>query len=234
MTLPNIVVDIGYIVASILFIMGIKMLGKPQTARRGNMVSALGMLIAVVITLLVGGLSYTWIIVGLLIGSVIGAIAAKVVKMTSMPEMVALFNGFGGIASLLVGWAEFQSSPDMTLFTAVAILFAVLIGGVAFSGSMIAWGKLSETMSGKPFLFAGQQIVNGLIVLGIVVTGVLFAIDTTAPVAYTYFLIFAALSLILGVMGVIPIGGRGHAGRDLALEQLFGPCRLCCRLHYSE
>lgn len=200
-------IDFGYIVASILFIWGIKMLSKADTARRGNMVSAVGMLIAILITLLAGGLSFTWIIVGLVIGSVIGLVAAQKVQMTGMPEMVALFNGFGGIASLLVGWAEFNAGSEMTVFKMVAIIFAVLIGGVAFSGSMIAYGKLSEKMTGKPILFKGQQVINALILLGILVGAILLAMGPTGPNATIIFLGVAALSLILGVMSVIPIGG---------------------------
>ncbi len=205
--LPGILMDFGYIAASILFIFGIKMMGKAETARQGNQVSAVGMLIAIVITLLSGGLSFHWIIVGLVIGGAVGAFAAKVVKMTAMPEMVALFNGFGGLASLLVGWAEYNSTPDLPLFKGIAVFFALLIGGVAFSGSMIAFAKLAEKMSSKPLLFRGQQIVNALIVLGLVAGGVLWLLDPAGAHGYALFLGIVVLSLILGVMGVIPIGG---------------------------
>ena len=102
------IINISYIVASMLFVIGIKMLGSAKTARRGNLLSSVGMLLAIVVTLLDEGLDYKFIIGGLLAGSVIGALAARIVKMTSMPEMVALFNGFGGLASLLVGWAEYE------------------------------------------------------------------------------------------------------------------------------
>ena len=146
-------IDLGYIVASILFILGIKMLGRPERARRGNMVSALGMLIAVTAVLFECCLSFTWVIVGLVIGSSIGVIAARLVKMTAMPQMVALLNGFGGIASLLIGWENFHSQTDSTLFVRTAVILAVLIGGVAFSGSLIAYGKLAEKIPGKPIFF---------------------------------------------------------------------------------
>lgn len=203
----NVLIDFGYIAASILFILGIKMLAKADTARRGNMVSALGMLIAIIITLLNGGLSYQWILVGMVIGSLIGAIAARVVKMTSMPEMVALFNGFGGIASLLVGWAEYNANPEISVYTGIPIFLAVLIGGVAFSGSLIAFGKLSETISGKPFLFKGQQFVNILVLVSLLAGGIFFIVNPTAPEAFFVFLGVIGLSLILGVTAVIPIGG---------------------------
>ncbi|MBN1293569.1 MAG: NAD(P)(+) transhydrogenase (Re/Si-specific) subunit beta [Candidatus Latescibacteria bacterium] len=203
----GIVIDIGYIAASILFILGIKMLSKPGTARQGNLVSALGMFIAIVITLLSGGMSFTWIIVGLIVGSIIGTITANTVPMTAMPEMVALFNGFGGIASLLVGWAEYNARPESPLFTLIAIFFAVLIGGVAFSGSMIAYAKLAEKMPGKPILFKGQQIFNALLLIAIVVCGIMYAISPAGPSSYYVFIAIAVLSLILGIMAVIPIGG---------------------------
>ncbi len=131
-----------YIAASIFFIYGLKMLGKASTARKGNLVSAIGMLIAIVATLILAKLDLKWIALGAVIGSVIGAAAARLVKMTSMPEMVGLFNGFGGLASLLVGWAEYHrivTGFESSLFTLVAIGATVLIGGVTFSGSMVAY-----------------------------------------------------------------------------------------------
>ncbi len=198
-------INLAYIVASVLFIYGLKMLGRAETARRGNLVSALGMLLAVVVTLLAGGLDFTWIIVGLVIGSAIGAIAARSVKMTAMPEMVALFNGSGGLASLLVGWAEYLRNPDSVTFTATATVLAVLIGGVAFTGSVVAFGKLAGWVSGRPIRYRGQQFVNGLIVAAAVVCGVLFILNPGG--SYTLFLIVIAAALILGILAVIPIGG---------------------------
>ena len=200
-------INLGYLVASILFIVGIKMLGKPETARRGNMMSALGMLVAIVSSLFECCLSFEWVIAGLVIGSAIGVIVARIVQMTAMPQLVALLNGFGGIASLLVGWESFHSQPDSNLFISVAVLVAVLIGGVAFSGSLIAYGKLSEKISGKPVAFNGQQIVNGLIIAAILAGGALIAYNPTGIYAYGLFILIVALSLALGVLGVIPIGG---------------------------
>ena len=198
-------INLAYIVASVLFIYGLKMLGRAETARRGNLVSALGMLLAVVVTLLAGGLDFTWIIVGLVIGSAIGAIAARSVKMTAMPEMVALFNGSGGLASLLVGWAEYLRNPDGVTFTVTATVLAVLIGGVAFTGSVVAFGKLAGWISGRPIRYRGQQFVNGLIVAAAVVCGVLFILNPGG--SYTLFLIVIAAALILGILAVVPIGG---------------------------
>lgn len=207
------IINFGYIVASVLFILGLKMLSKQQTARRGNVVSAAGMLLAIVCTLILGGLSYKWIVLGAAIGTVIGVWAAYAVKMTSMPEMVALFNGFGGLASMLVGWLEYHVHPESPVSTTISIYFAVLIGGVTFTGSLIAYAKLSERITGRPILFTGQRIINGLLLAVLVLLGAYFsiapAITTAAEGQYAYQVLVAILilSLLLGVMAVIPIGG---------------------------
>jgi len=203
----EILIDFGYIVASILFIVGIKMLGRPQRARRGNMVSALGMLVAVVAALFECCLSFSWVIAGMLIGALIGIVAARAVKMTSMPQMVAILNGFGGLASLLVGWENYHSLPESNLFITTAIVLAVLIGGVAFSGSVIAYGKLSGRLSGKPIFFSGQKIANAAIIVSILICAVVFSIKPAAPFSYVLFMVIIGLSLLLGILGVIPIGG---------------------------
>ncbi|CCB90873.1 NAD(P) transhydrogenase subunit beta [Waddlia chondrophila 2032/99] len=201
----NVLFDFAYIFASILFIIGLKMLSSAKTARKGNAISAVGMLVAITATLLYSGLSYTWIAIGLATGAAIGALTAQSVQMTAMPEMVALFNGFGGIASLLVGWAEFHSKPSEDPFTRFAIFLTVLIGGVTFTGSMIAYAKLAKKMDGKPTLFKGQQSVNALLMLIAVVCGILFSFSIGN--SYTFFLAFTGLSLLLGILTVIPIGG---------------------------
>jgi NAD(P) transhydrogenase subunit beta len=203
----EVLIDFGYVVASVLFIIGIKMLGRPERARRGNMVSALGMLIAVVSALFECCLSFSLVIGGMVVGACIGVIAARKIKMTSMPQMVAILNGFGGLASLLVGWENYHSMPESNLFITIAILLAVLIGGVAFSGSVIAYGKLSGKLSGKPIFFYSQQIVNGTIIIAILLCGAIFAYNPAAPFSYVIFIIIIGLALILGVLGVIPIGG---------------------------
>ncbi len=195
--------NLAYIVSAILFIYGLKELSSPATARRGNIISSVGMLIAVSVTLLAQGIiDFRWIAIGVIVGAIIGVFAARIVAMTAMPEMVALFNGFGGLASLLVGWAAL--APNATRFSLVTILLSVLIGGVTFTGSMIAWAKLNERMTGKPILFPGQSIVNALMMISIVVCGVMFAIDP-AQINFLYAII--VLSFVFGVMFVIPIGG---------------------------
>lgn len=198
-------INISYIVASIIFIYGLKMLGRQETARRANLISAVGMLIAIVATLLLKGLSYQWIIIGMIVGSAIGAYTAYAVKMTAMPEMVGLFNGFGGLSSLLVGMAEYHLHRHSPVETLITIFLTVLIGAVTFSGSVIAWAKLGEKMSGKPVLFRGQKLLNGALLGLILAMGVWFTIYPLE--SYTLFVVAAVLSLILGILLVIPIGG---------------------------
>ena len=151
------------------------------------------------------GLDYKWIVLGLAVGSIIGAVSANVVKMTAMPEMVGIFNGFGGLSSLLVGWAEYHARPASTEFTLIAIFLAVLIGAITFSGSMVAFLKLSEKVSGKPVLYPAQKPLNALLVVITLALGGWVVMDPTST--YTVFLVAVGLSLLLGVLLTIPIGG---------------------------
>jgi NAD(P) transhydrogenase subunit beta len=216
------VINLAYIIASILFIYGLKMLGRQSTARRGNLLSALGMLLAVVVTLLDRQIiDYTWIVTGLAIGGIIGLACARTIKMTSMPEMVALLNGCGGLASLLVGWAEYGKIQSLgwahylqafigsnPQFTSTVIFLAVLIGGITFTGSIYAFGKLSGKLSGKPVLFGGQQFVNGALVLGLLAAGVIYVLNGgVGSTGATAFYVALVISLILGWTLVMPIGG---------------------------
>ena len=197
--------NLSYIVSAALFIFGLKMLGSPATARRGNMFSSLGMLIAVVAGLTAEGIvSYEYIAAGMVLGATIGALAARLVGMTSMPEMVALFNGSGGAASLLVGWATLYGG-GVDSFTAVTILLAILIGGLTFTGSLIAYAKLAEVMNSAAIVFKGQRIVNSLLLVGIVYAAYMFCLDPQPESQWLY--ITLGLALLLGVMAVIPIGG---------------------------
>ena len=206
-------INFAYIVASILFILGLKMLGRQTTARRGNMISSLGMLIAVVVTLFAREIvSFQWIAVGIGIGAVIGLACARLIKMTSIPEMVALLNGFGGLASLLVGWAEYgkilAAGSTSSVFTGTVIVLAVLIGGVTFTGSLYAFGKLSGKLSGKPVMFSGQQFVNGALVLGLIAAGVIYVINGGGgDMGGQAFYACLAIAFILGITLVMPIGG---------------------------
>ena len=198
-------INVCYIAAAALFVFGLKQLGSPATAVRGNLLSATGMLIAIVVTLFSKGiLEFQWILVAAAVGALIGAVAAQKVAMTAMPEMVALFNGSGGVASLLVGWAALYNTGNTT-FTYITILLSVLIGGVTFSGSIIAWGKLSEVMTSRALVFGAQRAVNALILIALLACGVLFCLDPALDSPYLYAVV--ALSLLFGVMVVIPIGG---------------------------
>ncbi len=200
----ELLVNLSYVAAAVLFIFGLKMLGSPATARKGNLVSAVGMFIAVVITLLDQSIiDYKWIAVGIVAGGVVGAIVARSVAMTSMPEMVALFNGFGGIASLFVGWAALYGF-EANAFELITIVLSILIGGVTFTGSLIAYGKLSERMPGRPLVFGGQRVFNILLILAIIASAVMFVLN---PGVALYLYLVIGLSCLLGIMLVIPIGG---------------------------
>ena len=213
------IINLAYVIAATLFVFGIKMLGSAETSRRGNMISGIGMLIAIVVTLLNKGMSYEWIVAGLIVGTLIGGISARVVKMTSMPELVALFNGFGGLASLLVAWAELEKvrgigwqaySIEMgtsSYFSSFVIYLAMLIGGITFTGSLYAYGKLSGRLSGQAKVFPGQKGINALMLIAILVVGVLFAWSGDLDTANKLFISGVVLALIFGVMGVMPIGG---------------------------
>ena len=198
-------INLFYVASAALFIFGLKQLGSPATAVRGNMLSSVAMLIAIVATLTGNNiLPWEWIIISIAIGAVIGGLAAQKVAMTSMPEMVALFNGSGGIASLLVAWAALYNLDNST-FTDITVVVSILIGGVTFTGSIIAWGKLSEIMPSGAWVFGLQRVVNGAILLGIIAVAVIFCMDPAADSEYLYMLI--ALALIFGVMVVAPVGG---------------------------
>ena len=209
--------NFAYIIAAILFVFGIKMLGRAETAQRGNLISALGMLLAVVVTLLKGGLDYRLVVGGLVLGGTIGFILSKRVQMTGMPELVALFNGFGGLASLFVGWAEYQRvvasdmpfslSAPFTTFTATVTVLALMIGGITFTGSIYAWGKLSGKLGGQALTFPAQKTLNALLALGIIAAGIGFAIDPSSSIGYPMLIAVIVLSILLGIFAVMPIGG---------------------------
>ncbi|MBD2614182.1 MAG: NAD(P)(+) transhydrogenase (Re/Si-specific) subunit beta [Nostoc sp. ZfuVER08] len=202
-------IQLTYLVAASLFIFGLKKLGSPATARNGNVIAAVGMLLAIVATMLDQHvLNYEMILLGLAIGSGIGAIAAYKVQMTEMPQMVGLLNGLGGAASALVAVAEFwrllDSGAPVPLDVNISMLLDVLIGGVTFTGSFLAFAKLQGLISGSPITFPLQQQFN-LVLLAAYVTGSIYLIMT--PDSLPIFLGVVAVSLVLGVMFVIPIGG---------------------------
>ncbi len=212
MTLPlalsQNVVDIAYVVAAILFIVGIARLSSPKTARSGVAAAVVGMVIAIAFTLTLPEVdNYGLIVGGIALGAVIGVAAARLVKMTAMPQMVAVFNGLGGGAAVLVAFSEFnRQAPDPGALNGDALaaaLFAGLIGAITFSGSMIAFAKLQEIMPGAPITFPGQQFVNGLVLLAALVVAVIAGIQEET----VWMSILIVLALVFGVLFVLPIGG---------------------------
>ena len=214
-------INLAYIVACVLFIIGIKRLNKVKTARQGNFISSLGMLIAVVAVLCEKDVAaswntsdwmqngYLWCFISIVIGSAVGVIWAKRVKMTGMPELVALFNGFGGLASLLVALSEFLKDPEGSdLVSAVSIGLTILIGAITFTGSVLAWAKLAEKITGRAILFKGQKPINLLLILVSLSAIVIYVIPGIDVYVKTVMVItLTALALILGFTAVLPIGG---------------------------
>lgn len=204
----EILTQIAYLIASIFFILGLKKLGSAKTARQGNQFSMIAMLIAVVVTLLDQGIvDFQYIIIGVVVGSAIGAISAKKVEMTAMPQMVAIFNGFGGGASAFVALAEYYGAETVSVFSydvTVAMLLSLFIGALTLTGSFIAFGKLQGFVTSAPVVFGGQQILNGLLFVGFIGLSGMFIFEPSNVVAL---LIILGIACLLGVLLVIPIGG---------------------------
>jgi H+-translocating NAD(P) transhydrogenase subunit beta len=200
------IINLAYIVSAFFFVIGLKKLSSPATARKGNLYSAFGMLIAVVVSLLNQEIiSFQWIAVGIVGGTLVGIVAARMVAMTSMPEMVALLNGFGGIASLLVGWGAYSALSNYGVFILVSTFLSIFIGGLTFTGSLIAWAKLKEVISGKPLIFPGQHIFNSLFIIAILACGIMFCLSI-GPQG-TILVAIIGLSMLFGIITVVSIGG---------------------------
>ncbi|MEC7808820.1 MAG: NAD(P)(+) transhydrogenase (Re/Si-specific) subunit beta [Gemmatimonadota bacterium] len=205
-------IQLTYLLSAILFVVGLKRLQSPATARKGNGLAALAMLLAVIATVLqtqnTPNVDWTWIIVGVVLGGVIGMAAARSVEMTSMPELVGIFNAFGGGASALVSIAEFLATPGIgASTTGVTILLGTLIGSVTFTGSFIAFAKLQGLMTGNPITFPFQNPFNALLLLAAISLGAMTLGVFGSGDPQTLFYMFCGLALILGVLLVIPIGG---------------------------
>ena len=201
--------NLAYVLAAILFIMGIKRLSSPKTAQSGNTIASLGMLVAIIATVISFELlDFKLIATGMIIGTIIGATFAIRVQMTQMPQMVAIFNGFGGGASALVAAAEYftkYGTVELNTFITGTIILSVFIGTLTFSGSFIAFGKLQGFVSGKPVVFRGQQILNAIIAISLIVIGSL--ITTGINQELNFFYVIIILALLLGITLTIPIGG---------------------------
>jgi len=200
-----------YIVAFSLFIIGIKQGTHPTTAKRGNLIAAGGMAIAVVTTLLLDGMgNWGLIVLGLGIGSAIGVIASIRVQMTEMPQMVALYNGVGGGAVALIAWSEIRHGislgEDFPLDSLIPVIFAGIVGSVSFWGSNIAFAKLQDLIPTRPIAAPGQQVINAVLLLAIIVISVVLAVDHESP-SEGLFILLLVLAAILGNLVVLPIGG---------------------------
>ncbi|MFT6952705.1 MAG: NAD(P) transhydrogenase subunit beta [Paraglaciecola sp.] len=212
-TTTDLVINFSYVLAAALFIFGLKLLGHPSSARKGNLLSAIAMLIAIVVTMFDNNIvSFQMIAIAMLAGSILGVLAARLIAMTAMPEMVSLLNGIGGLASLFVAWATVEANSEFTVFTMIVTFLALLIGGVTFSGSLIAWAKLSERISGRSVTFVGQAAFNSLLVLAIIFTAYLFVAQPTMLVGMSIdfnVVLYTAMgfALLFGIMLVLPIGG---------------------------
>jgi NAD(P) transhydrogenase subunit beta len=201
----SILQNIVYIISSILFISGIKMLGKEDTAVKGNFLSALAMLVAVLVTF-INVTNPLILIAGIGLGAIVGSLIALKVKMTSIPEMVALFNGFGGLATFLIAWSEYTSGINISLFQYALILITIYIGGVTFSGSLVAYGKLAEKIN-----IAKTSFITKLFTT-IFYISLFFLIASFVPafinlLGTNFFSVFLVLTLLAGIGFVLPIGG---------------------------
>ena len=200
---------LAYLLSAVLFIVGLTRLSSPETARTGNAIAALGMLLAVVATLMDRAIiDFTWIVVGLLAGSATGLVMARTVKMTAMPQMVAVFNGFGGAASGLVAASEYlargSSAAPLHMDLGISIMAGTLIGGVTFSGSLVAFGKLQGLVTERAATYPLQKTFNFLLAAAAIAASVYLILS---PLDTRGYLALAVLALILGVLVVIPIGG---------------------------
>src|SRR5690606_25153667 len=201
---------LSYLIGSVTFIVGLKMLSHPDSARRGNLIAAAGMTIAIFATIFLyrddAGQAlgnYPWIFGGLVIGTIIGTLAAKKVQMTAMPEMVSLFNGMGGACAMLISVVEYHHMYQPSMGMLLVIILGMVIGTVSFTGSIIAWGKLNGRIKDKAV--PGGQILNFLILAGILLLTLLLLFNNSTNTSLFY--IILALAALYGIIFVMPIGG---------------------------
>ena len=238
------ILTICYLIGSVTFILGLKMLSNPATARKGNLIAAGGMTIAIAGTIFLykdesGNAlhNYGWIFGGLIIGGIVGTLAAKKVKMTAMPEMVSLFNGMGGACAALISFVEFGhlmkgGSGDISQGTLLTILLGLIIGSVSFAGSMIAWGKLNGKIK-KDVAFPGQHIFN-LVLLFVILCLAGYLMFTISDSNYQIFYIISVLALVYGVFFVLPIGGADMPVVISLLNSFTGVAAACGGFLYNN
>ena len=200
--------NVFYLLSASLFIIGLKQLASPATARNGNRLASIGMLIAIIITIVkYTNTNFEWIIIGFFIGGILGLVLSRYVQMTAMPQLVAIFNAFGGGASALVAIYEIMYSrePITVTFTLASIAFATVVGSITFTGSFIAFGKLQGIVSSRPILLPLRNYLNLILLIAIIVFAIALSIPNLSSIYFLYILI--GLSLIVGLLIVIPIGG---------------------------
>ncbi|AUW93578.1 MAG: NAD(P)(+) transhydrogenase (Re/Si-specific) subunit beta [Sulfobacillus thermotolerans] len=206
----DMLLQVGYLITAILFIMGVMRLRSPATAKSGNLIAASGMVVAFVVTLVqYHSFSWLWIGLALILGAIVGSYAALKVRMTAMPQMVALFNGMGGGAAALVSIGELHSQWSVGVSSAaasIAALLTVLIGSISFTGSLLAFAKLQEWVRGRPITFGGQKLLNGLLLAVALVLGIMMIVSG-GPHALPWLGVYIVLAALLGLLLVLPIGG---------------------------
>jgi NAD(P) transhydrogenase subunit beta len=203
-----VLINVAYLVSALCFIIGLKMLGSPATARRGNQIAAVGMLVAVVATLFMPGLANIWLIlIGLAVGAVIAVFPARTVKMTAMPQMVAIFNGMGGATAALISLVEFEHKAGIGRGEIISIVLGLIIGSISFSGSMVAFAKLQELISGRAISYPSQRQINAIIGIAVVVVGLLIAWLGQTGFTSLLIVVLFLTALVIGVLTVLPIGG---------------------------
>ena len=237
------ILTLCYLIGSVTFILGLKMLSHPLSARKGNLVAAAGMSVAILGTIFLYEKdgqklgNYPWIFTGLVLGSIIGTLAAKKVKMTAMPEMVSLFNGMGGACAALISFIEFGHLHSTILTGSIetgvllTILLGLIIGSISFAGSVIAWGKLNGSI--KDFSFPGQHIIN-LILLGVVISLAAVLLINLNINNYFLFYFIALIALVYGVFFVLPIGGADMPVVISLLNSFTGVAAACGGFLYDN
>ena len=202
-------IQIAYLVAAFCFILGLRWLSSPRTARKGNLVAALGMLIAIIATLVDGRVvGYTWIAIAAFVGGSIGALVARRVQMTAMPQLVALLNGLGGGAAALIAISEYHvagaaGEARLGAVIAVSVMFSTIVGSISFAGSLVAFGKLQELLPGRPITWPAQKALNGVGAIAVLGLAAYASLNIQDPLLW----VAAGLALLLGVSAVLPIGG---------------------------
>ncbi len=208
------IINLSYLIGALAFVLGLRRLSSPDTARRGNIIAGVGMVLAIVAALAdpLGGANnnYLWIIGGMVVGGIIGWLAAKKVQMTAMPQMVSIFNGLGGACAVVLAMVElthfYQGDQALTTGQLLIVLLALLIGGVSFTGSMLAYGKLEGIVNDRKVTFPRHNIFNMVLLVVTLAIGIYIQISGTGT-GYTVVLIFLVLSLLYGLSFVAPIGG---------------------------